>query len=55
MSPEALASEARECRKLAPEFSGRPEQPFLLQLARAFEELALQDDVRSDPRARQER
>lgn len=44
---EHLASEAEECRRLIPEFSGRPEEPFLLKLASAFEELALQEDLRS--------
>jgi hypothetical protein len=38
--PETLTTEAAECRRWAREFAGRPEQPFLLQLASAFEELA---------------
>jgi hypothetical protein len=42
MRPEALARQAEECRKLAPELKGRPEEPFLLKLAAAFEELALE-------------
>jgi hypothetical protein len=47
VNPQALASEAKQCRKLAPEFSGRPEQPFLLKLAAAFEELAVDERRRS--------
>ena len=35
-----LRNEAEHCRELAPEFVGRPEQPFLLKLAVAFEDLA---------------
>ncbi len=46
MRHEILAREAEECRKLMPEFIGRPEEPFLLKLASAFEELALQRDSR---------
>ena len=53
MKPEVLAFEAEHCRNLAPEFEGRPEQPFLLRLASAFEELALDKDARSaDPQPR---
>ena len=37
---ERLTTEAAECRRWAREFAGRPEQPFLLQLAVAFDELA---------------
>jgi hypothetical protein len=36
-----LAEEAADCRRAALEFPGRPEQPLLLKLASAFEELAL--------------
>jgi len=32
------------CRSQATLFPGRPEQPFLLKLAAAFEKLALQED-----------
>ena len=46
MRPETLANEAQECREFAREFVGKPEQSFLLQLAGAFEELALQEDSR---------
>jgi hypothetical protein len=35
-----LASEAELCRKSAVELAGRPEQPILLKIAAAFEELA---------------
>ena len=41
MRLEALTAEAEHCRQIAAEFSGRPEQPFLIQLASALEELAL--------------
>jgi hypothetical protein len=32
--------QADKCRKQANEFAGRPEAPFLLRVASAFEELA---------------
>jgi hypothetical protein len=32
--------QAEKCRKQADEFAGRPEAPFLLRVASAFEELA---------------
>ena len=34
-----LSAEAEECRLLALELEDRPEAPFLLQLASAFDEL----------------
>jgi hypothetical protein len=40
MQRDALAREAKECRDSAPMYAGRPEQPFLLKLATAFETLA---------------
>jgi hypothetical protein len=36
-----LRAEAERCRRSAKRFDGRPEQPLLLKLASAFEELAL--------------
>ena len=44
-----LDAEAEKCRRIAVEFAGRPEEPFLLSVASAFEELACQAD---DPEAR---
>lgn len=41
MDMPSLAREAAQCRKQAVEFADRPEGPFLLQLASALEELAL--------------
>lgn len=38
-----FAEEAAKCRAQADEFAGKPEQPFLLRLSEAFEDLALQD------------
>jgi hypothetical protein len=32
--------EAARCRAQAAEFAGKPEQPFLLRLSQAFDELA---------------
>jgi len=40
MQRQELTNEARQCRRLAPEFAGRPERPLLLELAAAFDELA---------------
>jgi hypothetical protein len=40
MRTETLADEARKCRDWAPRYDGRPEQPFLLKAAAAFDELA---------------
>jgi hypothetical protein len=37
---DEFVSEAVKCRVQAEEFAGKPEQPFLLRLASAFEELA---------------
>ena len=34
--------QAENCRKQANEFAGRPEAPFLLRVASAFDELALE-------------
>jgi hypothetical protein len=36
--------EADSCRRKASEFAGRPEAPFLLSVARAFDELATSGD-----------
>lgn len=41
MHSEALTAEAEHCREIAAQFSGKPEEPFLLRLASALEELAL--------------
>jgi hypothetical protein len=38
-----LLNEARKCRRQAKAYEGRPEAPFLLSIARAFEELAQKD------------
>jgi len=35
-----LQREAEQCRRQAGRFTGKPEAPFLLRLASAFEELA---------------
>jgi len=41
MRSETLKSEAEKCRRqAATSFVGKPEEPFLLQLAGVFEELA---------------
>jgi hypothetical protein len=40
MRRESLEIEASACRKRAEEFAGQAEQPFLLSLATAFEDLA---------------
>ena len=40
MDMPSLEKEAAHCRVIATEFAGRPEEPFLLQLASAMEELA---------------
>jgi hypothetical protein len=36
--------QAENCRKQASEFAGRPEAPFLLRVASAFDELAMVDE-----------
>jgi hypothetical protein len=43
MRTEILANEAAKCRRQAKEFAGRPEQPFLLSVAEAFDDLALKE------------
>jgi hypothetical protein len=39
--------QAEKCRKQAGEFAGRPEAPFLLRVASAFEELAIDSSAAS--------
>jgi len=43
MALRKLVTEAEKCRSLAHSYEGRPEQPFLLKVAAAFDELARQD------------
>jgi len=38
--------QADQCRKQANEFAGKPEAPFLLSVASAFDELATEADAR---------
>ena len=38
--------QAEHCRRQANEFAGRPEAPFLLSVATAFDELAIEADSR---------
>jgi hypothetical protein len=38
--------QAEQCRRQASEFAGRPEAPFLLSVASAFDELASEADAR---------
>ncbi|MGN6058033.1 MAG: hypothetical protein ACTHOI_05560 [Sphingomicrobium sp.] len=38
--------QAEKCRRQAGEFAGRPEAPFLLRVASAFDELAIEADAR---------
>jgi hypothetical protein len=45
MQAELMAEEAQVCRAQAALFPNRPEQPFLLKLAAAFDELALEKDA----------
>jgi hypothetical protein len=49
MAQIALDNEAESCRQMAREFAGRPEEPFLLRLASAMEELALIQKRSSNP------
>jgi len=48
-----MQREAADCRRKAAEFTGRPEEVFLLQLASAWEEMALISGTpgRRDPAA----
>jgi len=39
MRKRSLGDEAELCRRQAEQFAGRPEGPFLLRVARSFEEL----------------
>jgi hypothetical protein len=39
MRKRSFGDEAEECRRQAEQFAGRPEGPFLLRVARSFEEL----------------
>jgi hypothetical protein len=41
MEHKPLEKEAAACRQLAQRYVGKPEEPFLLRIASAFEELAL--------------
>jgi hypothetical protein len=38
--------QAEQCRRQASEFAGRPEAPFLLSVACAFDDLAIEADAR---------
>jgi hypothetical protein len=38
--------QADKCRQQASEFAGKPEAPFLLRVASAFDDLAVQTDER---------
>lgn len=38
--------QAESCRRQASEYAGRPEAPFLLQVASAFDQLARDSDSR---------
>ncbi len=38
-----LLQEAEKCRRVAKAYSGKPEAPFLLSVAKAFEDLAKRD------------
>jgi hypothetical protein len=40
MRIQSFIAEAENCRRQAADFVGRPERPFLLGVANAFEELA---------------
>jgi hypothetical protein len=42
MNSWIVRAEAEECRLLAVDLAGRPEEPFLLRLASAFEDLHVQ-------------
>jgi hypothetical protein len=39
MRRRSFGDEAEKCRRQAEHFAGRPEAPFLLRVARSFEEL----------------
>jgi hypothetical protein len=41
--------QADQCRRQASEFAGKPEAPFLLSVASAFDELAIEADARPAP------
>jgi hypothetical protein len=43
--------QAEKCRRQACEYMGRPEAPFLLRVASAFDELAMEADARLISRA----
>jgi hypothetical protein len=46
--------QAEQCRKQANEFAGRPEAPFLLRVASAFDELAIDPDSVTHPTRRRD-
>jgi hypothetical protein len=46
MRETSFAAEAAACRNKAQDYVGRPERPFLLSLANAFQELAQRDQGR---------
>ena len=52
MSRGELADEARECRRRAMKFAGRPEHQFLLRLAAAFDTLLVAEEDRKTGRRR---
>jgi hypothetical protein len=50
MSGPSLEEEAENCRRRALAYLGRPEAPFLLRVAKAFEDLARQPRPLDQPR-----
>jgi hypothetical protein len=52
MQKRALQKEAEICRRLATHYVGLPEEPFLLKIAGAMEELALIENGREHSGAR---
>jgi hypothetical protein len=49
-----LSAEAEECRLLAAELSNQPEEPFLLRLATAFDDLHVVTRRRRSPSRKRE-
>jgi hypothetical protein len=48
MRKRSFGGEAEKCRRQAEQFAGRPEAPFLLRVARSFEELESAPRLRGD-------
>jgi hypothetical protein len=54
VSEQELRDEAEECRRKAMAYLGKPEAPFLLHVARAFDDLARKGAIDGEVEAKRD-